>query len=154
MADRENQTAVEQWNITTLKAYLEQKIVALDTETNLKFKARDDAQKLQYQIDQDHFASLNHEAARILKATEITVSRDTWEANQKAYHEWRATVDRRLQEAMPRTEFQTYKDTTDKALTLKAGQSQGFDIVRGTATFIAGLVIAALATWAATRGLR
>ena len=151
---QDNQTAIQAWNITTLKAYLEEQIAAVKNETDLKFAARDAAQKLQYQIDQDHFTSLNHEAARILKATEVTVSRDTWDASQKAANDWKVAVERRLQDSLPRSEFQTYKETTDKALTLKAGQSQGFDVVRVGLTFLAGMIVAAAALWAMTKGLR
>ena len=150
----ENQTVVQAWTLTTLKAYLEQNLASLSEEVELKFKARDKAQKLQHRIDQEHFKALNNEAARILKATEVTVSRDTWNAEQKSFQDWKNNVERMLQGALPRTEFQTYKDATDKALTLKAGQSQGFDIVRVILTFVAGLVVAGLAVWTTTRGLR
>lgn len=123
MADESNQTATEQWNITTLKAYLEQAIAALKTETGLKFDARDDARKLQADANEKHFADLNHEAARIQKATEVTVSRDTWDGFLKAYQEWKVATDIVVQAAVSRTEFQTYKDTLTTQIATKAAQT-------------------------------
>lgn len=122
MADESNQTATEQWNITTLKAYLEQAISALKSETALKFTARDDAQELQAAANKEHFENLNHEAARIQKATEITVSRDTWDGFLKAYQEWKSTTDTIVRAAVSRTEFQTYKDTLTAEMAAKAAQ--------------------------------
>jgi len=82
------------------------------------------------------------------------VSRDTWDANQKSLEEWKVSVDRLLHGNLPRAEFQTYKESTDKALTLKAGQSQGVDTVKSALTFLAGMIVAAAALWALTKGLR
>jgi hypothetical protein len=54
-------------------------------------------------------------------------------------------------EALKR-EFFTYKEITAKALTLAEGQNKGFDMVKGSVTFVAGLMIAGLAMWAALKG--
>lgn len=50
--------------------------------------------------------------------------------------------------------FDIYKDITAKALALAEGKSKGFDVVRVGVTFAAGLVIAGVTVYAATRGLR
>ncbi len=51
-------------------------------------------------------------------------------------------------------EFGTYKEITAKALTLAEGKSKGFDAVRVAITFAAGLLVAGLTVYAATRGMR
>jgi hypothetical protein len=56
-------------------------------------------------------------------------------------------------EALQR-EFATYKEITAKALTLAEGKSKGFDTVRAAVTFVAGLLVAGLTVYAATKGLR
>lgn len=124
-------TLVQNWNITTLKAYFEQRHTANIVETNLKFEAvnlkfeaRDVALKLQFEQNQDRFKELNNEAARILKATEVTVSRDVWNNFQENFLAWKTGVERQIQEATTRNEFQTYKQNTDKALTTAAAQAE------------------------------
>ena len=124
------------WNISTAMAYLGKEIAALDQKVDLKLKAiddkisaRDKALDLQSEANKVHFDQLNHEGARILKATEITVSRDTWDSFIESDRAWKSNADRALQSLLPRSEFQTYKDATEKALTLKAGQSQGMGTI-------------------------
>ena len=141
----ENQTIVESWTISALKAYLENKIQAVERETDLKFKARDQALKLQFEADQLHFASLNHEAARILKATEITVSRDTWDAFKDADRIWKASMDHAIITLLPRGEFNVYKETTEKALNLGAGKWQGvLQLISTVASFAAIVGVASV----------
>lgn len=100
-------------------------LAAFKREVELMFLARDEALVLQAAANKIHFEALNHEGARILKATEITVSRDSWDAFLKSFAEWKTTTERTLLGALPRPEFQTYKDSTERALTLKAGEARG-----------------------------
>jgi hypothetical protein len=51
-------------------------------------------------------------------------------------------------------EFVIYKEITAKALTLAEGKSKGFDAVRTGMSFAAGLIIASVTVYAATKGLR
>jgi multidrug efflux pump subunit AcrB len=139
-AQNVNATATQAWNITTLKAYLEALVAALAAETDLKFEARDKAQALQFQADQEHFRTLNHEAARILKATEITVSRDTWDAFKENDHQWKTHVEARLAGAMKTAEFNIYKETTERALNLGAGKGQGIWQLIQTLASLAAIV--------------
>ncbi len=135
-----NATATQSWNITTLKAFLEALVIAVKTETDLKFEARDKAQLLQHEIDQEHFKALNNEAARILKATQITVSRDTWEAFKEADNAWKAKTDALLAGVMLKADFQTYKETTERALNLGAGKWQGIWLLISTAGAIISML--------------
>jgi hypothetical protein len=118
-----NPTAIEEWNFPTLKAFIEQQIGNLRSETDLKFTAAEAARKHQYVIDQEHFTALNSEAARILRATEITVSRDTWDGFLTGDRKWKSEVDIAIRATVSATEFQTYKDTLTRELAAKSAQA-------------------------------
>lgn len=134
----ENQTIVEPWTISSLKAYLEQKIDSVARETELKFVARDTALELQFKLDQEHFKSLNNEAARLLKNVEITVSRDMWEAFKEGDRLWKTNADTRAGGLMPRQEFTAYKEATERALNLGSGKWQGaLQLISTIASFAA-----------------
>lgn len=134
----ENQTIVEPWSISSLKAYLEQKIASVETETGLKFESRDLALKHQFDLDQEHFKQLNNEAARLLKNVEITVSRDMWDAFKETDRTWKQKCDAGMLALLPRNEFHTYKETTDRNMNLGAGKWQGaLQLVSTIASFAA-----------------
>lgn len=123
----------------TLREFLEEKLASLSRETSKNFElvgkgfelmngridARDHALKIQTEANRVHFDALNHEAARIQAAADKSVSRDTWDEYLKNDQEWKSKFDQQFPALLTKAEFQTYKETSDKALQLKAGQSQG-----------------------------
>lgn len=126
---------VEAQNDVSLRQFLEREIAALRTEMNLKFKIADTndkaiAEALRIKSDEDatHFSTLNNEAARILKATEITVSRDTWDSFKSEYGEWKSRTERLIDSCVKNDDYQTYKQETSGALKLRTGQLQGVGI--------------------------
>ena len=123
-------------NQITLREYLEQRIDGIENKLDLKldaidqrFEARDGALVLQADANAAHFDALNHEAARILKAAEITVSRDTWDEFQKGYAEWKSSVDRIIER--------------------RTGQGQAALLSWQTFLAIFGAVALAITAWAA-----
>lgn len=117
------------WTIETLKAYFELKFTGVEN----MITTRDKALELQAKADEIHFLNLNHEAARILKAQEVSVSRDTWDAFIEGDRKWKADIEKRLD--------------------LRTGQSQGIVMSSDLLFKIAPLVIAiATAIFVFTRG--
>jgi len=145
----------------TLKEFFEAKLHAIDAlrEKDIKafyeyVKTASEALKLQAREYERRLESLNGEQARIAKTQETYISREIWERFVDEDRQWKSRIEISLTGCMRAAEFQIYKETTDKALTLKAGQSQGFDLMRSVLTFVAGLVVAGFALWAGTKGLR
>lgn len=115
-----------------LKELLAAQLNAMRVEFDLKIaatheqiKLRDKALELQAVANSIHFEQLNNEAERILKAAETTVSKDTWEAFSRSFQEWKGSVDRSVQSLMPRSEFYTYKEVTDKERAAALGRAKG-----------------------------
>ena len=137
----------------TLREFLEQAIEGKLGVIEERFKAQETALKLQAVDNKEHFERLNGEAARILKATEITVSRDTWDAFKKSDQDWKNVTDRTMQGLLTKGEFQIYKESTDKALLLKAGQSIGvgtsFGVLAQALTVLMAFIAILLATYGA-----
>lgn len=120
----------------TERELFEEKLRALRAEHELQFKAiyekfaaLDEARKLQAAADKEHFSALNNEAARIQKAADLSVSRDTWDAFKQTDQKWKSDIEKLAATHLPRQEFQTYKETTDKARDVKTGQTQGVSMV-------------------------
>jgi hypothetical protein len=133
-----------EWTIETLKEHLELQITGLrDRE-----KIRGEALKLQADEYERRLTALNGEQARIAANQSASVSREIWDSSQREDRAWKSRIEGSISSSLPRVEFQTYKDTTDKALQLKAGQSQGIGavgaIVVQVLTSLAGM--AAIAT--------
>ena len=108
------------WTIDTLKAHFDVQLIAIDKA--LQLQAAENKRRLD---------ELNHEHARVAQAQQTYVSKDTWDGYVKGDLLWKTAADRSVQLALPRPEFQAYKDTTEKALTLKAGQAQGVGLSIG-----------------------
>jgi hypothetical protein len=104
---------------------LDQKIKALDARVTLELQARDKALEHQAEQNAEHFTSLNNEAARILAATAVTVSQDTWREFLKNHQSWKDATDKALQGTVSAETFHTYKETTAKATDLRTGNTQG-----------------------------
>ncbi len=145
----------------TLKEFLEAKLHAIEKLREKDVAAfrdyvnnRSIALELQAKEYERRLESLNGEQSRIAKTQETYISREIWERFADEDRQWKTRAELALAGCMRSSEFAIYKETTDKALTLKAGQSQGFDMVKGALTFIAGVVVAIAALWAATKGLR
>lgn len=110
-----------EWTIATLKAHFDA-LRQVDREA-LELQAAENKRRLD---------ELNHEHARVAQAQQTYVSKDTWDGFLKSDQAWKAAADRSSQASLPRVEFQAYKDTTERALTLKAGQSAGVGLSLGT----------------------
>lgn len=139
-ATTSNTTAIEGWNVTTLKAYFDTRLDGFKTETTLKFEGRDKALVLQFQLDQEHFKSLNNEASRLLKQQEASVSRDMWDTYLTAYHTWQADTNAKVAQGLTRSEFNAYKEATDKALNVGTGKWQGVLQLVTTIASVAAIV--------------
>ena len=131
-----------EWTIATLKERMETRFEHLNELQALRDKALD----LQAIENNRRLNELNHEHARVALAQQTYVSKDTWDGYIKSDLMWKGTADRSMQAGVTRAEFQAYKDTTEKALTLKAGQSQGIGmttsaIVQLFATLAAAVTI-------------
>jgi len=136
------------WTIGTLKELIDTKLNSFD----IKLEARDKALDLQAAENKRRLDELNHEHARVAQAQQTYVSKDTWDGFVEADQVWKGRVDLSLQAMVPRAEFQAYKDTTEKALTLKAGQSTGrHDVVAWIIAAVASTAAIA-ATIVALRG--
>lgn len=121
-------------SLATLKAWIEGELKVIEG----KFKAIEAADNLlrdQYKI---HFEALNNEGKRITAMTDRTVSNDTWTGFIKQYEERHGDLQRKLEAAVSKDEFQSYRSTTERALTLKAGQTQGIGMV---GTIVLGLFV-------------
>lgn len=139
-ATTSNTTAIEGWNITTLKAYVDVRLDGFKSETALKFDSRDKALELQFALDQEHFRSLNNEAARLLKSQEASVSRDMWDTFQTGFREWQADINARIANNLSRAAFDAYKEATDKALNLGTGKWAGVLQLVTTVASIAAII--------------
>jgi hypothetical protein len=109
-----------------------------------KFKAIEAADKLLREQNKIHFENLNNEGRRITSITERTVSQDTWQGFTKQYEERHTTLQRLVEGSVSKDEFFVYKTATERALTLKAGQSQGISMV-GAAVLIFFSIVSSLA---------
>jgi len=108
----------------------------------------------------EHFAALREADQRAVDLVREW-TRERLETHNNLLRKWQeATEKDRESFARKETldslhrEFATYKEITAKALTLAEGKSKGIDLVKGAASFVAGLLIALVAVWAATEGLR
>lgn len=133
----------------SLREHLEAQIKALCMKHELKFKAledkiaaRDKALELQAEANKTHFIALNNEAARILKAIEVTVSRDTWNAFKQSYDDWTRKVETAIGGLLPAKDFNEFKDATNRALQIKTGQAQGVGMTTSTLVTIVVVVTA------------
>lgn len=110
-----------EWTIETLKELFEE-----------KFKARDDlherdaaALELQAKEYERRLHDLNNEAQRLQTAVTQNVSADTWNAFIQTDKAWKENASRVLQDALPRSEFQTFKESTGTAGDTRKGFTAG-----------------------------
>lgn len=122
-------------SLATLKAWVVGELKVLEE----KFKAIEAADKLLREQNKIHFEALNNEGKRITAMTEKTVSQDTWNGFMKQYEERQSQLQRMVDGSVSKEEFQSYKATTERALTLKAGQSQGVGTI---GAIVLGLFVA------------
>lgn len=129
----------------------------IDYEVKLvkeRFEARDKALADKAAEYKEHFTALNNEAARILKATEVTVSRDTWDAFLASFRLWQAQVNSQLENAITDKEFNEFKATANKDADTRLGKNQGISAsvsaviiaITVTATIV-GLIATFLKFW-------
>lgn len=110
-----------EWTIDTLKEHFEKQFAALHEREKL----RAEALTLQAAEYERRLESLNGEQARIAANQSSSVSRELWDSTEREDREWKRRADAAIADRVSRAEFQTYKEATEKALTLKAGQSLG-----------------------------
>ena len=128
----------------TLREYIEARLKGMED-----LRAQEARQLvLQAAEYERRLTALNGEQSRIAANQALSVSREIWDSSQREDRAWKSRIEASIASALPRVEFQTYKDTTDKALQLKAGQSQGIStigaIIVQLVTSLAGM--AAIAT--------
>lgn len=128
MSEPKSQTPINGWTIPTLKEHFETRFEQLD---KLR-KAEADTLKLQAAEYERRLTALNGEAQRIAKVHELNVTRDDLDRVERENTEWHRKQDLSLAQALPRPEFQAYKEATDRALQLKAGQSAGIGLTAST----------------------
>jgi len=145
----------------TLKEFFEAQLRAAEELRKKDVKAFHDyvnaraiALELQAKEYERRLEGLNGEQARIAKTQETYISREIWERYLDEDRRWKTRTELAIQEAVPRTEFQNYKETTQAALTLSTGKSQGYEVVRNAFSFVSGIIIAVVAMWTVTKGLR
>lgn len=126
-------------SIETLKELFEEKLSAIQGQIT----ARDKALKLQDVEYKRRLGELNHEHSRVATAQQTYVSKDTWDGFIKSDLLWKSSADRAIQAAVPRSEFQEYKDTTETALALKTGQSQGVSMTTGAIVILITVLLSA-----------
>jgi hypothetical protein len=131
-------------SIGTLKAWIVGELKVIEE----KFKALEAADKLLREQNRIHFEGLNNEGRRITSMTERTVSQDTWTGFIKQYEERHSALQRVSDNAVSKEEFQSYRTATERALTLKAGQTQGIGQV-GTIVLGFFVILSSLASVAA-----
>lgn len=109
-----------------------QKLDGLDAKINYEvkliwreFESREKARQDKAGEYKEHFTALNNEAARILKATEVTVSRDTWDAFLTTFRLWQAQVNASIDNSITDKEFNEFKNTADKDANTRTGKNQG-----------------------------
>ena len=103
-----------------------------------------EALKLQAAEYERRLDNLNHEHARIA-ATQITyVSREIWDRAEKEDRDWKNKMDVYAGTLLSRSEFDAYRQATDRALRLKEGESHGIGL-SALAVFNTVMAIAALA---------
>lgn len=141
------------WTITTLKEHLEDNLCAMKKLYDEKIMSlenklgeRDRALLLQAEEYKRRMTDLNNENGRILAAQATSVSKDTWDGFIIGFESWKSATEKIIQAALPRVEFQAYKDATDKALTLGAGKSTGIGLTANIVAQVlwAGASIAAI----------
>lgn len=132
-----------------LREYLEQRINSLCTKTELKISAireelasRDKALLLQSEDNRRHFDALNNEAVRILRAAEMSVSRDTWNAFTEGYHIRHAELEKRMLETITRAEFYAFKENIEKEVMRHTAQGEG---IKMSLTALIAVITAAAA---------
>lgn len=128
----------------SLRDLIEERLDAIQQlhEKDMEFfqqyiRTTDEARKIQAVEYERRLNSLNGEQARIAQSQATYISREIWEAFQK---EHRTLMDRMVtiqSGSVSAKEFQVYKDSVEKALSLAAGQKQGV----GMMTYIVAQVI-------------
>ena len=83
---------------------------------------------------------LNHENARLLTAQSSSVSREIWDASQAEYRNFKSLTEVTMKGLLTQSEFWQYKQTTDKALQLREGQSSGIGQFSGAVLQVASLL--------------
>ncbi len=120
----------DDWTISTLKEHFEK-----------LFREMARALRLQAKEYKRRLKDLNGEQARIASSQATYVSRELWDRSQSEDREWKRKADLAIAGTLSADEFQRYKETTDRALQLKAGQDKGIS----TSAFVVVQVITSLA---------
>jgi hypothetical protein len=113
-----------------------------------RFRAIEAADKLLREQNKSHFEILNNEGRRITAMTDKTVSQDKWDGFIKQYEERHLKLEKAIDGTVLKSEFQDYKASTERALTLKVGQTQGIGQV-GTIVLGFFVILSSLASVAA-----
>ena len=108
----------------------------------------------------EHFEALREEDRRAVDLVREWVQ-ERLESHNGLLKQWRDATEKDRESYARKDdlkslerEFAIYKEITAKALTLAEGKRSGVDAVRVSITFVAGIIVAAIAFWGVTQGLR
>ena len=124
-------------SIETLRVWIEGELGIIEQ----KFSAIKEADNLLREQNKVHFENLNNEGKRITAMTEKTVSQDTWNGFIKQNDDRDKAVQHLTSTAMTKEEFQMFKATTERALTLSSGELKGRGDVWGMLVAVISVVI-------------
>jgi|HubBroStandDraft_4_1064222.scaffolds.fasta_scaffold15649_5 hypothetical protein len=106
-----------EWTLDTLRKHF----------TALR-EADREALRLQAAEYERRLDSLNGEQSRIAATQAAYVSRELWDRNQDDDRTWRSHTDIAMQQLLSKSEFQLYKETTNRALQVKEGEGRGIGV--------------------------
>lgn len=125
------------------------------TESTVSLKDHFDALNAQ----RDRYEDILREERRMHADDRASWIKEKFELHNNLLRAWQIASTEDRANFVKTATFEALKDafgvntvTTAKALTLAEGKSRGFDAVRVGVTFVAGLIVAAIAMWAALKG--
>jgi len=104
-------------------------IISLREYIDLRFASAEKALTLQAGEYERRLHDLNGESARIRAAADRSVSRELYDKSEDDIRQWRTKTDLSLSRLLTRSEFDTYKTSTDRALQVKEGETKGISSV-------------------------
>lgn len=91
-------------------------------------KSDREALRLQAAEYERRLESLNGEQSRIAATQAAYVSRELWDKAQDDDRSWRSRTDIAMEQKLNKSEFNQYKETTNRALLVKEGEGRGIGL--------------------------
>jgi hypothetical protein len=124
-------------SLETLKTWVEGELRVIEQ----RFAAIKEADSLLREQNKVHFENLNNEGKRITAMTEKTVSQDTWAGFIKQNDDRDKSLSHLVSSSVSKEEFQMFKTSTERTLTLISGESKGRSDVWSMLVAIISVVI-------------